>query len=154
MYSYPVMKIPQMSADARRGRLLRDERAATAHPVPMTMVVAAASPQRMRLVFPRFASCSWKNGLDTVNQLGQKPANTPDASPMSMTMTVMSSRVMGRSFLRVVCLVGVFTIVVMLLLVSCVGGVGACGCRLRCCIRSGLVRGCWGLWGRRRGRVR
>jgi hypothetical protein len=47
------------------------------------MIVAAISPHRMRFTFPAFASCSWKNGLATVNQLsyGQNPANTPEASP-------------------------------------------------------------------------
>src|SRR5581483_5969559 len=56
------------------------------------MRVAATSPQRMRLTLPGLASCSWKKGLATVNQLGQKPANTPDASPIRrMSTTARSS---------------------------------------------------------------
>lgn len=63
----------------------------TASPVPITMVDAATSPHRMRLMFPSFAACSWKNGDDTVNHDGQNPANTPEASPTNNMIMVTSS---------------------------------------------------------------
>lgn len=62
-----------------------------AQPVPTTIAVAAISPHRIRFIFPARASCEWKNGDDTVNQEGQKPANTPEASPMSSTNIERSS---------------------------------------------------------------
>src|SRR5208282_4404347 len=81
-YSYPAMKIAQIAADATRANGPTSP-VDTAHPVPITITVAATSPARMRLTFPSFAACSWKNGEATVNHDGQKPANTPDASPIS-----------------------------------------------------------------------
>ena len=63
----------------------------TAAPVATTIAVAAASPHLMRFTFPALASWSWKNGEDTVNHEGQKPAKTPEASPINKIMIVMSS---------------------------------------------------------------
>lgn len=91
MYSYPVTKTPQIPTDAQKAMLL-DERRETAAPVATTIAVAAISPQRIRRTFPAFASCSWKNGEETVNHEGQNPAKTPDASPTRRIMIVISSR--------------------------------------------------------------
>ena len=79
-----------MSAEAIRGTVLRVV-TETAAPVAMTIAVAAASPQRIRFTLPDLASWSWKKGEETVNQLGQKPAKTPEASPMRRMMMVISS---------------------------------------------------------------
>ena len=84
------MNTAQMPADTQNGTpdfVLADN----AIPVAMTIPVAAASPHLIRLMFPSFASWSWKKGEDTVNHDGQKPAKTPLASPMSRGMSTSSS---------------------------------------------------------------
>jgi len=90
MYSYPPTKIAQIATDAQKGSLLvllQD----TAAPVAKTIADAATSPQRIRRMLPSFACCSWKKGEETVNHDGQKPANTPLASPIKRMMMVISS---------------------------------------------------------------
>lgn len=90
MYSYPATNTAQIKIEPYSGSfdVVRNE---TANPVATTIAVAAISPQRIRLTFPSFDSCSWKNGLDTVNHDGQNPANTPLASPIKRIRIVMSS---------------------------------------------------------------
>src|SRR6185369_5880897 len=81
MYSYPPMNTAHVATEIQKG-IPDFVCAEIATPVATTIAVAATSPHRMRLMLPSFASCSWKNGEDTVNHEGQNPAKTPDASPM------------------------------------------------------------------------
>lgn len=92
--SYPATNIAEIAIATISGNVL-PVRFQTAHPVAMTIADAAASPHLIRLMFPDLASCSWKKGEDTVNQDGQNPANTPDASPMRRIIIVMSSLLIG-----------------------------------------------------------